>query len=589
MSADNSPLNYKVVAQPPNVIVPLYNHQRHLIHMMEQMERQKARFFTGRSIKTDLGILGEAMGYGKTLTVIGLVDRDRMAWDEKPYLEENYSAINKGGNFCVVRRTLFPKVNCNLVVASLSVISHWARELKEKAPALSFIILDSKGKIDVTNLSQYQFVLCSVTMTRYLASMYRSYAFKRLIYDEADSSNVAGLDKVHAGFTWLITGTYRELDHIKSRSYMKQITSILGEATLDDLVVKCDPEILKSSKSIPPFNEVEYKFNEALMVNVVNEFLDAPIRERLSVGDIEGAIEALDTKSESKCIVNHVIAKFTKALKHSVENRNKYREEENPELEEKWEQSIISIRATLSRIKEKFDRALYAECTICKEQLQTPYLTPCCQNVSCYDCISTWVREHSTCPFCREALLEPALVQLVRMGDPLPAAHASSNGVAPMDATPLPQRAGPAGAAVEFPSVEKPSKTDRAPEEKPLTSFGTKNDALVDILKKPGSFAIFCSSDAGLDIVKRYVIDSGKAFFEIKGRSGIREQMIDEFNAGRLPILLLNGKATGAGINLQGGTDCIIYGNMSEEIEQQCICRLWRMGQTKVVNVHRLR
>lgn len=72
-----------------------------------------------------------------------------------------------------------------------------------------------------------------------------------------------------------------------------------------------------------------------------------------------------------------------------------------------------------------------------------------------------------------------------------------------------------------------------------------------------------------------------------RGRLSIREEAMNEFNKGNLPIILLNSKETGAGVNLQGGTDCIIFGRIVE-VEQQCIGRLWRLGQTKTVNIHRL-
>lgn len=67
--------------------------------------------------------------------------------------------------------------------------------------------------------------------------------------------------------------------------------------------------------------------------------------------------------------------------------------------------------------------------------------------------------------------------------------------------------------------------------------------------------------------------------------------VVDDWNAGRVPILLVNPQSGAHGLNLQfGGSTIIFYGlNWSLELYEQLIGRLWRSGQpADQVTVYRL-
>jgi len=68
------------------------------------------------------------------------------------------------------------------------------------------------------------------------------------------------------------------------------------------------------------------------------------------------------------------------------------------------------------------------------------------------------------------------------------------------------------------------------------------------------------------------------------------DQIIDDWNAGRLPLLALHPASAGHGLNLQFGGARMIFYSMpwSPELYAQTVKRLARPGQTKPVFVHRL-
>ena len=65
------------------------------------------------------------------------------------------------------------------------------------------------------------------------------------------------------------------------------------------------------------------------------------------------------------------------------------------------------------------------------------------------------------------------------------------------------------------------------------------------------------------------------------------QQVIDDWNVGKIPILLAHPASAGHGLNLQdGGALCVWFGlNWSLELYQQFNARLHRQGQTKPVRI----
>jgi len=81
-----------------------------------------------------------------------------------------------------------------------------------------------------------------------------------------------------------------------------------------------------------------------------------------------------------------------------------------------------------------------------------------------------------------------------------------------------------------------------------------------------------------------------KIFKSLKPRTLETQNDIQDWNAGRIPLLLAQPASMGHGLNLQTGGHIIVwYGlNWSLELYQQANARLYRQGQTEHVVIHRL-
>ena len=68
-----------------------------------------------------------------------------------------------------------------------------------------------------------------------------------------------------------------------------------------------------------------------------------------------------------------------------------------------------------------------------------------------------------------------------------------------------------------------------------------------------------------------------------------REEMVDEFQAGKVPVFLLSLKAGGTGLTLTRATHVLHYDRWwNPAVEDQATDRAYRIGQDKPVQVHRL-
>src|SRR5690606_11425728 len=68
-----------------------------------------------------------------------------------------------------------------------------------------------------------------------------------------------------------------------------------------------------------------------------------------------------------------------------------------------------------------------------------------------------------------------------------------------------------------------------------------------------------------------------------------REQMVDDFQAGRPQVLIVSLKAGGTGLNLTRATHVVHFDRWwNPAVEDQASDRAWRIGQDRPVQVHRM-
>jgi len=117
-------------------------------------------------------------------------------------------------------------------------------------------------------------------------------------------------------------------------------------------------------------------------------------------------------------------------------------------------------------------------------------------------------------------------------------------------------------------------------------------DELLDtILAEDGAVLVFTQYVAMARLIERHLADRGVATQFLHGGTPVakREELVQRFQEGEVPVFLLSLKAAGTGLNLTRADHVVHYDRWwNPAVEDQATDRAYRIGQTRPVQVHRL-
>lgn len=543
--------NIPQVSQPKGLNISLFPHQLASIYKMEMLETEKL-IETSQGIfkETRLGINADQTGYGKTLSMIGLIVRNKMDWDQDtPFVWEN---INMEAAGLIRSREIqrYDKLPTTLILVSPSIVSQWQKELSHTN--LRVYSLISKRFISNVNVYDYDVILVTPSTFNLLCICYTKHAWKRFIFDEPGHLKVPGMKPIIAGFYWLITATPETIiyKHKKSCSFMKDI---VGEPVIGGINEKFEGMIIKNS-----INFVQASFSMPLtfhhyhrcyhpLYKIASGLVNDTILMMISAGNIEGAILELGGKKTDNIVQLIKEEKMNELEKIRIDIKI-YRDlkQDDKKLTDsiKKEKNILSQLETLDT---RFNDILKDNCSICMNKLNEPVLEPCCQNLFCGKCLLTWLEKSKTCPLCRNHISLPELIYLC-----------NGNNNTQINTT--------------------------------FSKKLTQLEKVIELItkKEDSKFLIFSAYDATFIPICRLLSENNITFSQIKGSQKTREKNINNFKYGNTKVIFLNSTFDGAGINLQEATDIILYHEMSESMERQIIGRANRIGRINPLQVHHL-
>jgi hypothetical protein len=585
----------------------LFPHQKIALEKMETREKTKQITAFHYEIDLLLGIYADMAGFGKTVTMIGLMLRDKMEWNTNEDLLKS-SIINVYGNGYILKRsrTFYHRIKTNLVVATPIVLNQWRDELEETS--LRYAMVTNKqicNQVDPTDLD----VLLTVpTFYNKIIDRFPNCAWKRFLYDDPTHCKIASMRPLVAGYIWMLSATPEMLlyQHRSGNNFMSSIfSSNLDYNIYKHLIIKNPDDFVKESFHLPPCQSVIHECHEPL-VWIIRDLISPTILDMVSAGNIEGAIKSMGGTSTSN-IFDLVIRGKQEALRQadwkiarwklyaSIDSSgNDVRLGSSPgsgpgsapapgpgdvftggfdfSKKQKWEMKRERILYELSELRQRIHRVLKEnKCHICFEPFQEPVVLNCCQNIFCGECILKWisntnVSSHSTCPLCRHPLTSDCFVYMkntIQMMESIEDNH----------------------------NQQQPVTTTDNNQDKNGGPMLSKIDTLSRILCSypEGRFIIFSSYDDTFrhirDVLKGYEIEYG----EMSGkRHEHRSRVIREFKNNNINVLFMNSNHDGAGVNLQEATDIILYHEMSELIKTQIIGRAYRIGRKLPLRVHYL-
>jgi hypothetical protein len=515
-------------------------------------EKNKKIRDAGRSAAAPCSIPFDVAGYGKTVTILGLILRDKMGWDTR---EEHIQSYISGvfGNGCIIKYGLLSmkRIATNLIVVGTTIIRQWMKELDETT--LDYIVVTSRKTLESMDPSQHDVVLCSPVFYNPLLERFPSYAWKRFIYDEPPHTRISSMRQVIAGFIWFITATPDILlnQHRNPHNFLSNIfTQYMDYNLYKNLIVKNDDEYVRRSFSLPPLFEHHHVCFQPVF-HAVKDLLSDSILEMISAGNVEGAVRVLGGNATSNLF--ELIEKDKRDAIQYVEYKiARFERTGDGEKMEKWVRRREKLICELEQLNERVNALVsVVPCPICLEKKTDPVLVCCCQNVFCGGCVLKWLRGHNTCPLCRRSITSDRLIY-ISSSSSVPDLHMRKEVVLP-----------------------------------------SKVDTILKILQEKtaegGKIIIFSSFQETFELIRMTLNDNGFRFGEVRGSIAMREKILADFKDHDLDILFLNSIDSGAGLDLPEATDIILFHPMSESTLTQIRGRAYRIGRRVPLHIHYLR
>lgn len=531
---------YPIVSQPKRMEVSLYKHQLTSIYNMEKLEyNSKINVDNLEEIKTRIGILSDLTGYGKTLSVLGLIERNKMVINkEEPFIVTKYEGNDL---ICKKKVHLYDILDCTLIVVNPSLFSQWENEVIKTD--IKYGIVNSKKMVDDIQPQNFEIVICNSNMIGHLISRFRKFCWKRLIIDEPLTFKITDYNNFAFCFIWLITATPFELiNNKKGLNYIFNEIFSSNEILLKSVITRNPDEYVKSSFNMPENIHNKYYCYDP-MSKILKDLVSPIIYEMITAGNITEAFKMLGGE-EKNCYSLYNLIK-DKKHKKIKELDMQILICENKESKLKLLNRKKDLESQIETLDNRLNEVLNENCIVCYEKLNDPVFLPCCQNIICGSCILTWLKTNKKCPLCRQL--------------------------------------------VELKNLIIISK-DVKEEEKTISKRKTKPQTILDIVKKnkEGKFIIFSNYDESFNTLQILFEEENISYTEIKGNKDNRNKNISNYKTGNVQVLFLNSKNNAAGINLEETSDIILYHKMSEFCETQILGRANRIGRKNKLLVHHL-
>ena len=548
-------------------------------------------------ISTNIGIIGDIVGYGKTLTALSIIAHNPL---DKIHINttkvHSFHSSKAYNYFTAVSENLNLHNYDNMISSTLIIVPRgpvyvqWEKTLKESTD-LKYIAIDDLNYIKknlpifknnneraiIDYFNQYDVVLIKNTTLDRLLNYYNTpvsnirhfiYNWKRIMIDECHDI-INKIEIFNYLFIWLISGTYFNMcNKISSTSYSQyyNIKDILREDYINYVLVKCNKEFVKESFKIPPIIEHYHLCKMSKYLRVIKKYINSSILDKINANDISGAIKDLGGKNETE---EGIAALICADMNKNLSNKQKEREytlgldileETKANRIKTIDNEIVIIEGKIKDLTERITEINTKICSICLDNVTHPIILEC-THIFCGSCLFNFLNSHTynstnikKCPDCRAEIKSTEnLTAIVTTKDEI---------------------------TNEIISEDNTNKIGKG--------ILNKEDTLLEILKnKPdGKFIVFSRVDVFTKIIK-LLVSNKITFAELKGNTSHMMNVLKDFKNGLINVILLTTQYAGYGIDINYATDVIIFHSMAVD-KQQAIGRAQRVGRTNNLIVHNL-
>ncbi len=592
--------------QPPEIKVGLRPHQKAIIHKMSKMETdlQGGYDISGEKLYSRFAVLGDAVGVGKSLMVLGHIAKMK---HEEPNTMYNRLNVNSTSNLYSIKvHQARDLSNCRaLLVVPHTLFRQWQDYIETQTTLKAYLVKTKRYVEDqaaVRKMMDADVTLVSNTLyPNFLAHMLERVWFSRVYFDEADSIHIPGTNPFpFASFVWFVSASWPNLLFENERVWISQgsverITAQAQFPRLDPLfqsqllnalvggrgyfnryyvrssmyfkdffrvqhslrthlVLRCTDSFIEQSISLPPLFTQIIQCEPTIAQHIVGRDIPQNIQTLLNAGDVDAALTALGVPTDSPMnLIQAVTANRMKELER-LEKTYEFKSNMDYATPQAKEQAlehlqgkITSLKQQIDNIRQRIENYKKEICAICYDEPQEPVLTPCCSRIFCAACILMSLSRIQGCPMCRAQILPNKLSSV---------------------------------------SETKQSKK----EVKAVAGPPKKIEALVNLIRsKPNDkFLVFSRYENPFRQMQDRLESDQIQVQTVKGNKDVINNLITKFDEGQLRVLLLNSNHAGAGLNITSATYVVLWHAMSIEEEKQILGRAYRMGRTQPLHFVKL-
>ncbi len=561
--------------QPEGISMMLKPHQLTSIHKMKLMESQSNVVYNVNGLKwtasdVTVGILADRPGYGKTLTMLGLI-----ASNNDIVYPSNRHVISRdlwsGQNYSVKHELREPLNYASAFIsATLIVVPHgpvfqqWLTAIATVSSLKCFAVAKTADLKNIPTLlrpamdflSGFDIVLVSGTYYPALRGHSTGLGhWKRIVIDEAHSIVIGRrrMMEVVSRFAWFVTGTPNSLTYPSSTGYIRYSWPHMYDH-YKYLTVRNKEEYVVQSFTLPPNVLRQYICKDMYRLDTVQGFASPAVMEMLNANDLTSALGALNGRDGDD--IMELIAKdlktdiANKQIEIEAVERQILVEREKRLRLERLNGELKGMEERYKNIKDRLESFEEHECSICCCNFTDP-VTLQCTHVFCGECILKWVKmqmnRRPLCPECKDPINVSTIVRLT-------------------------------------------GETASSSQPRPSVPRLTKDEVVLHLImtRPEAKFLVFAKHD-GCFMKLKTMLDSEHILSkQLKGQPSYQNKVLEDFKSGALRVIMLNSRFSGSGIDLHYASDIVLYQKFDEGTTTQVVARADRVGRTSGLRIHKL-